>query len=666
VIEVVAGLALLVAVVVVALPVLVVAGAATLAARRASRRLLATGAGAAAAAGGVAVAVAGARSLGAGYLAPLRVAVGAISHHTHLSTGMVAGRLPGTLPVAIPVGVLVAAAWEARRRHAAKKNSPAQPSRDTAAPAPTRRQLAPLAVRPAAAAQRVVLGAIGRRLVAGQVEQHTAVIAPTRSGKTRGVVLPALLAWDGPVVATSTKADLLHDTGHGAGAYAWRAKRGPVWVYDPAGSSGYPCVGWSPLGRSRDWQGALRAARAMVDASAEGTIQNSTSQFFAARAAGVLSLVLYAVAMVDGTMADVAGLVRSAGSLAELADDLEEGMLGVPGAAREGLAAVGSLRSGSETSSGDVMATLGNVLGPFVDDPKVAASSEEVDFDPKTFIAARGTLFVVGSDPGRLAPLYACLVDEIVSHVAARTLAAGPLEPRLLLALDEIANIAPIEALPRLLATVGGQGVTVLTAWQSLGQMKRWGPSGPSEILGNSAAKLFAPSSDPETLEYLDRAMGRRLVESRSTSAALEQGLLGTREADAHSVGVSLVERQAFEAQTFSLASGPLLLHAGLPPTTLEWHHYDQDRALAKRSKLPLPEPEVEADLDAGLADAEVGVEVEADWAGTDPAGLVPAGDDAADWGADPGPAAPIIPGPASWWDGSAGIELADTNMEEE
>jgi type IV secretory pathway TraG/TraD family ATPase VirD4 len=71
-------------------------------------------------------------------------------------------------------------------------------------------------------------------------------------------------------------------------------------------------------------------------------------------------------------------------------------------------------------------------------------------------IARNGTLYVVS--PSRiqeeLAPLIAALLDALCAQAIdiAITSPAGRLEAPLLLALDEVANIAPIRSLPRLLS----------------------------------------------------------------------------------------------------------------------------------------------------------------------------------------------------------------------
>ena len=66
---------------------------------------------------------------------------------------------------------------------------------------------------------RFILGRVGRTLVATEARHSVLVLGPTQSGKTTGLAIPALLEWDGPVVATSVKGDLVaHTRGFRAGS----------------------------------------------------------------------------------------------------------------------------------------------------------------------------------------------------------------------------------------------------------------------------------------------------------------------------------------------------------------------------------------------------------------------------------------------------------------
>jgi type IV secretory pathway TraG/TraD family ATPase VirD4 len=54
------------------------------------------------------------------------------------------------------------------------------------------------------------------------------VFGPTGSMKTTGLVIPSILEWDGPVLSTTVKSDVIDAT------YAARRRGGGrTWVFDP-------------------------------------------------------------------------------------------------------------------------------------------------------------------------------------------------------------------------------------------------------------------------------------------------------------------------------------------------------------------------------------------------------------------------------------------------
>jgi type IV secretory pathway TraG/TraD family ATPase VirD4 len=88
----------------------------------------------------------------------------------------------------------------------------------------------------------------------------------------------------------------------------------------------------------------------------------------------------------------------------------------------------------------------------------------------------------------------------------------------LLLALDEVANIAPLPDLPALVSEGGGQGVLTLACVQDLSQArKRWGAAadGFGSLFG--ATVVFPGIGDVRTLEALSVQCGSHDVWVRTT-----------------------------------------------------------------------------------------------------------------------------------------------------
>jgi type IV secretory pathway TraG/TraD family ATPase VirD4 len=98
------------------------------------------------------------------------------------------------------------------------------------------------------------------RLLAAEDCHSVLVFGPTGSYKTSALVIPAVLEWSGPLVATSVKPDLLRAT------LAHRARLGQVVVIDPLGASGVKAARWSPLASCGTWAGAQETAVQLANA----------------------------------------------------------------------------------------------------------------------------------------------------------------------------------------------------------------------------------------------------------------------------------------------------------------------------------------------------------------------------------------------------------------
>src|SRR5262249_916937 len=75
--------------------------------------------------------------------------------------------------------------------------------------------------------------------------------------------------------------------------------------------------------------------------------------------------------------------------------------------------------------------------------------------------------------------------------VASRT-STGELPRRLMVLLDEAANVCPVQELPAWCSTCPSHGITLVTVWQDRSQQRlRYGPEGAETIWNNSGAKLI-------------------------------------------------------------------------------------------------------------------------------------------------------------------------------
>ena len=375
-----------------------------------------------------------------------------------------------------------------------------------------RRELRPLLV-PAdePGAGRLTIGSVGgawRPLrVAAEPAQSLVVIGPTQSGKTSSLAVPAILDWPGPVVAASVKSDLLRDT-HGA-----RTARGRVWCIDPTGVTGVAASTWSPLLDCGHWPTARRVAADLAEC-AKSDSPMTDGDFWHATAAKLLAPLFFAAARDDRTIDDVVRWVDTQ-EMGEVSCILET--CGVP----EALDAARASWCRDERTRSSVYTTAEMVLAPFVGSgaPAGPSGSSPVagsSFDPCVLLSGSHTLYLCAPahDQRRLRGYFTALTQTIVSSAFSFATARGvPLDPPLLVVLDEAAHIAPLPELDGLAATCASHGIQLMTVWQDVAQVRARYGGRASTVLNNHRAKLFLPGiADPDSLDYASRLIGDQEV----------------------------------------------------------------------------------------------------------------------------------------------------------
>jgi type IV secretory pathway TraG/TraD family ATPase VirD4 len=168
-----------------------------------------------------------------------------------------------------------------------------------------------------------------------------------------------------------------------------------------------------------------------------------------------------------------------------------------------------------EREQSGIWSTASSVLAAYRTEAALA-STERAPFDAAAFVAGRDTLFVcaTGRRQSHAAPLIAGLVEDVRGAAYAGRLAAP-----VLLALDELANIAPLRDLPALVSEGGSQRLVTLACLQDLSQARaRWGVQADG-FLSLFGSKLLMPGiGDVRTLEAVSALCGEGDVAVHSTS----------------------------------------------------------------------------------------------------------------------------------------------------
>ncbi len=396
------------------------------------------------------------------------------------------------------------------------------------------------------------------------------VVAPTRTGKSTRLVVPNLLRWDGPAIVTSVKRDVYDLT------VARRRHFGPVALFDPTGATGLTSVRWSPLLSSVTFPDATKTATWLADAAAVED-RHEAAKFWETLATKLLAPLLYAAANSGATITDVSHWVdRSAfDDVAAILDQLGD---------EDATAAWQAIKELPLETRGSVLGTAMAIFRAF-GSPRVraATSCTPRDTGDDTLNIAKvlkenGTVYLVSPEyeQAELRPLFVALVQAVYRaavEVCANLLDGPPLNPPLLLMLDEAGNIAPLQSLPKIAATGAGQGITLMTIWQDRAQIRELYRESERTLISNHTTTVWLPGSqDLDTLKLLSDLIGDQWVAAATVSAAPDGGLSVSEGSERMDVAPPAFLR--------TLAHGTAVMLAGnTPPALIHTHaYYEQHR----------------------------------------------------------------------------------------
>jgi type IV secretion system protein VirD4 len=340
------------------------------------------------------------------------------------------------------------------------------------------------------------------------LEEHILVMAPPRTFKT-AFLADVILGYPGPVLATTTKADI-----YGLTASA-RARIGSVHVFNPQGIGGVASTfAWSPVDGCEEPATAIRRADAFAHSVSQRGVEDG--DFWSAKASDYLRGYFHAAALAGEDMRTVARWVAGIrpGEAEQIL--LESG-------AEDWAAILAELRGEARKSAATVRMVMSRALS-FMADPALAASvlpGPDGGFGIGAFLAGRGTLYMIAdsvSEDAPVAPLFAALATEI-HYTAAQTgqaSTAGRLDPPLLMGLDEVTQICPVP-LPVWLSDSGGKGIQVIAVAHGEAQLaSRWGDHGRQVVLDTASVKVLLPGiTDPRTLDTAARLCGQAAWKTR-------------------------------------------------------------------------------------------------------------------------------------------------------
>jgi type IV secretion system protein VirD4 len=342
------------------------------------------------------------------------------------------------------------------------------------------------------------------------------VLGPTRSGKTTSIIVPNLLMTTDSCVVTSTKNDVV--------SLMSRARHdGATLLFDPSGTVATPHgahrVGYSPLRQSSTWDGAVLAARSLLDVARRGRGERSDDHW-SERAGALVAPLMHACALREESLGQLASRVDE-----RRCDDLVHDLSERHGENHPSVSLLHGVLATEERERSSIWSTTAGLFAG-VRTEAARASAREAPLDVEEFLRGPHQLHIVAPSRHQAVsiPLVVGLIEELVHATYDRHHQGA----RLLLALDELANVAPLPRLAGIVSEGGGQGVLTLACLQDLSQARaRWGTSAEGFLSLFPTTVVLGGIADRATLETLRSLAGRELAPSPSVQRNLKGRAVG-------------------------------------------------------------------------------------------------------------------------------------------
>lgn len=442
--------------------------------------------------------------------------------------------------------------------------------------------------------------------------EHVVGIAPTRSGKGLGLVVPTLLSWPHSCVVNDQKEELWHLTA------GWRAQQvGPVYLFNPAAAEGGIAI--NPLNEIRlgtiaevgDIQNLVTI---LVDPDGKGLVDHWAKTAHAFLTGAILQVQYQARA--EGRTAALPDIARALSDPSRSVDALYAEMLENPWGPDGGVhptiaAAARDMLNRPDEERGSVLSTAMSFLSLYRD-PLIARNVSRSDLKLHDLMNGEQpvTLYLVAreEDKDRLKPLMRLLINQLVRVLLRPKLQFSeglPLPPhrhRLLLMLDEFPSYGRLDVFQEALSYIAGYGIKAYLIMQDIAQL--WAAYGQHEsLIANCHLRVAYAPNKIETAKWLSEMTGQATLikEDISTSGQRFGAILQSASRNFHEVARPLAtpdEVMRLKAPEKS-DDGRLIVRPGEMLVFVAGHAvikgtqslYFRDPVFAARARLPPPDP---------------------------------------------------------------------------
>ena len=358
----------------------------------------------------------------------------------------------------------------------------------------------------------ILLGKYWGQYLVSDSPTHVMVMAPTRSGKGAGLVIPNLLGWADSVICLDIKQENYQKTAgfrqaHGQKTYMWAP------VSDDLKSHCYnplDAVSKHPHKRITDVQ---TIAKILVPDPSHG------DDFWASEARSLFTgLVLYVLDSPEmaPTIGSVYRILGAEGDLGDICRHIVTSYPELPTGAKKTLM---SFANKAEKERSGVKSSLDKALHLWTE-PAIDAVTSKSDFFLSDLRKERMSIYVgVPTDQvGRISSLLRLFVEQTITALASRI--PGTDEPyKVLLILDEMHMLGDMPSMTTIFSLLAGYNVRIMAVVQNISTLDQaYGKDKRNVILSGCAHQVFFAPNELSTPEYVSKSCGNKIVETVSLS----------------------------------------------------------------------------------------------------------------------------------------------------
>ena len=401
---------------------------------------------------------------------------------------------------------------------------------------------------------------------------HLLTIAPTRSGKGVGTIIPNLLTARRAVVCIDPKGENTRIAGRA------REQLGPLYVLDPFGVTGRPSAAFNPLAvldaASLD---VAEDAASLADALVYDTPNEGGEAHWNEEAKALIAgVILYIIAEEPPerrTLATLRDLLTGA------PEDFKALLTRMQGTAAAGnliARAANRHRGKSDAEAAGVLSTAQRHTH-FLDSPRMTAVLGRSDFSFVDLKAGLATVFLV-LPPDRLAT-YARWLRLMLTQ-SLQDMARTPARPSVpvLFLLDEFAALGYLAPIERAMGLMAGYGVQLWPILQDLHQLRATYGQRAGTFLSNAGMLQVFGVNDHESARLVSDLLGQETIVFETASRALDSREFGLSYSEQHT-GRPLLTQDEVRNLPESRA---LLLTAGKRPILARKLRYYADAEFAR------------------------------------------------------------------------------------